>query len=182
MKFTETPLKGAWVIDLEPRGDERGYFARAFCRKEFEAHGIDPAVVQSNVSFSKHAGTLRGMHFQKAPAEETKLVRCLTGALLDVIIDNRPDSPTFRQHFAVELTPENKRMLFVPRGFAHGFQTLKDDTEMLYMVSEYYTPEAEAGLRHDDPAFGIDWPLPVSVISDKDAAWPLVGQTGGACE
>lgn len=177
MKFTETPLKGAWVIDLEPRGDERGYFARAFCRKEFEAHGIDPTIAQSNVSFSKHAGTLRGMHFQKAPAEETKLVRCLSGALVDVIVDNRSDSPTYRQHFAVELTPENMRMLFVPRGFAHGFQTLKDDTEMLYMVSEFYTPEAEGGLRYNDPVFSIDWPLEVSVISDKDAAWPLVSGT-----
>ncbi|MGZ0653998.1 dTDP-4-dehydrorhamnose 3,5-epimerase [Coraliomargarita sp. W4R53] len=174
MKFEETPLKGAWIIDLEPRGDDRGYFARTFCRKEFEAHGIEANVVQSNISFSAHAGTLRGMHFQKAPAEETKLVRCLTGALLDVIIDIRPDSPTYHQHIAVELTPENKRMLFVPRGFAHGFMTLKDNTEMLYMVSEFYTPEVESGLRHDDPAFGINWPLPVSVISAKDAIWPLI--------
>lgn len=182
MKFTETPLKGAWVIELEPRGDDRGYFARAFCAKELEAHGIESKVVQSNVSFSRHAGTVRGMHFQTAPAEETKLVRCLAGALVDIIVDNRPDSETYRQHFAVELTPENKRMLFVPRGFAHGFQTLKDDTEMLYMVSEYYTPEAEGGLRYNDPALGIEWPLPVSVISNKDAAWPLIDSLEGGAQ
>jgi dTDP-4-dehydrorhamnose 3,5-epimerase len=177
MKFEETPLKGAWVIDLEPRGDDRGYFARTFCRQEFEAHGIEANVVQSNVSFSVHAGTLRGMHFQKAPAEETKLVRCLAGALLDVIVDNRPNSRTYLQHFAVELTPENQRMLFVPRGFAHGFMTLKDNTEMLYMVSEYYTPDAEAGLLYNDPVLGIRWPLPVSVISPKDAVWPLISNS-----
>jgi dTDP-4-dehydrorhamnose 3,5-epimerase len=179
MKFTQTPLNGAWIIDPEPHGDERGYFARVFCRKEFEAHGIEADVVQSNVSYSQHAGTLRGMHFQKAPAEETKLVRCLRGALLDVIIDIRPDSPTLGQYFSVELTTENKRMLFVPRGFAHGFQTLSDDTEMLYMVSEYYTPEAEGGHRYNDPAFGIKWPLPVSTVSDKDASWPLVSELKG---
>ncbi|MEM8868320.1 MAG: dTDP-4-dehydrorhamnose 3,5-epimerase [Verrucomicrobiota bacterium] len=174
MKFTETPLKDAWVIDLETRGDDRGYFARAFCQKEFDAHGIESKVVQSNVSYSKHAGTLRGMHFQKDPAQETKLVRCVRGSLYDVIVDLREDSPTYLKHFGVELTAANKRMLFVPRGFGHGFMTLEDDTEALYMVSEFYSPEFESGVRHDDPALGISWPLEVTVISDKDANWPLL--------
>ena len=180
MKFTETPLKGAWVIDLEPRGDERGYFARVFCRKEFKAHGMEPNIKQCNLSYSKHAGTLRGLHYQKKPAEETKLVRCMNGALFDVVVDYRPDSPTYLQHFSVELSADNKRMLYVPHGFAHGFQTLKDDTEMLYMVSEYFTPEVEGGLRYNDPAFAVNWPQPVSVLSQKDAAWPLLGKKEGA--
>ena len=172
MKFEAAPLKDAWVIDLEPRGDDRGYFARAFCREELAAHGIEANVVQSNVSFSQNAGTLRGMHFQASPAAETKLVRCVRGSLYDVIIDMRADSPTYLKHFGVELTAENMRMLFVPRGFAHGFMTLEDETEVMYLVSEVYTPEVEGGVRYDDPLFDIKWPLPVSVISEKDATWP----------
>ncbi|MGJ8651547.1 MAG: dTDP-4-dehydrorhamnose 3,5-epimerase [Opitutaceae bacterium] len=174
MIFEPTLLKDAWVIDLEPRGDDRGYFARAFCAEEFKAHGIESKVAQSNVSYNAQAGTLRGLHFQQAPAEETKLIRCVRGAFWDVIVDNRPDSPTYLQHFGVELTQENMRMLFVPRGFAHGFMTLVDHTEALYMVSESYTPEFEDGLRYNDPALGIDWPLDVKVVSDKDANWPLL--------
>ena len=173
MKFEAAPLRDAWVIDLEPRRDDRGYFARAFCREELAAHGIEANVVQSNVSFSQNAGTLRGMHFQASPAAETKLVRCVRGSLYDVIIDLRADSPTYLKHFGVKLTAENMRMLFVPRGFAHGFITLEDETEAMYLVSEVYTPEAEGGVRYDDPLFDIKWPLPVSVISKKDATWPL---------
>lgn len=178
MKFTETPLKGAWVLDLEPRGDERGYFARAFCRKEFEAHGLEPKVVQSNVSYSRDAGTMRGMHWQKAPAEETKLMRCVRGSIYDVIIDLRPDSLTFLQHFGIELSATNRKMLFVPRGFAHGFMTLVDGSETLYMVSEFYTPECEDGLRYDDPKFDIKWPMAATVVSDKDLSWPLYEERG----
>ena len=173
MKFERIPLQDAWLIELEAHGDDRGYFARAFCRDEFEAHGIEFNMVQSNVSFSQKAGTLRGMHFQQAPAMETKLLRCVRGALYDVIIDLRPSSSTYLQHYGVKLTADNLKMLFVPRGFAHGFMTLVDETEALYMVSEFYTPELEAGVRYNDPRFDIKWPLPVEVISEKDAAWPL---------
>jgi len=173
MKFEEAPLKDAWVIDLEPFGDERGFFARTYCRKELKARGIESQVVQSNTSFSVHKGTLRGLHFQKAPAAETKLVRCVRGSLYDVIVDLRADSPTYRRYFGIELSESNFKMLFVPRGFAHGFQTLEDRSTVLYMVSAFYTPEAEGGIRHDDQAFGIDWPVEVSVLSAKDAAWPL---------
>jgi len=172
MKFMKTLLQGAWIIEMEPSSDERGYFARAFCRNELEAHGIESKVVQSNVSYSQKAGTMRGLHYQTAPAEETKLIRCVRGAFYDVIIDLRPDSPTYLMHFGTELSAQNKRMLFVPRNFAHGFLTLEDDTEALYMVSEFYSPEHEAGLRYDDPCFDIQWPVPVEVLSEKDAHWP----------
>lgn len=174
MKFEPTTLKDAWVITMEPHGDERGHFARAFCRKEFEAHGIETDVMQCNTSLNKRSGTLRGMHFQREPISETKLVRCIRGAMHDVIIDLRPESPTYLQHFAMELTQDNLKMLFVPRGFAHGFLTLEDNTEAFYMVGEFYTPECESGLRHDDPVLGIEWPAPVRVISDKDRNWPLL--------
>ncbi|MFC2085950.1 dTDP-4-dehydrorhamnose 3,5-epimerase [Bacteroidota bacterium] len=172
MIFTETKLSGAFIIDVEKRGDNRGFFARVFCRSEFEAHGLNAFVAQANTSYSKYQGTLRGMHFQRAPHEEAKLVRCTRGALHDVIIDLRPDSPTFQQWIGVDLTSENHRMLYVPEGFGHGFQTLVDDTEVTYLVSEFYAPQVEGGVRYNDPAFGIDWPGEVTVISDKDRNWP----------
>lgn len=172
MIFTETKLPGAYLIDIEKRGDQRGFFARGWCQKEFEAHGLIPRVVQVNISLSKQKGTLRGMHYQVAPYAEAKLVRCTRGALYDVIIDLRSDSPTYLQWLGAELTAENYRMIYVPEGFAHGFLTLADNTEATYQVSQFYTPEAEGGMRYDDPALGIEWPLAVRVISDKDANWP----------
>ncbi len=172
MKFTPTPLAGAFVVDLEPRGDDRGFFARSFCAREFEARGLNPTLVQGNLSFSRIKGTLRGMHYQVAPAEETKLVRCTRGALFDVIVDLRPDSATFREWFGVELTADNRRALYVPAMFAHGFLTLVEDTEVTYLVSGYYAPAQERGLRHDDPALRIRWPGPIHLVSPKDAAWP----------
>ncbi len=172
MIFKETHLAGAYVIEPRIIGDERGFFARAWCQKEFEAHGLEAALVQSNLSFNKFKGTLRGMHRQIAPAEEVKLVRCTKGAIFDVIVDLRPDSPTHTQWFGIELTESNHTMLYVPRGFAHGYQTLADDCEVFYQVSEFYTPECERGARYDDPAFGIEWPLPVTTVSPKDQGWP----------
>lgn len=172
MIFTETVLKGAFIIDTEMREDERGGFARTFCQHEFEAHGLNPQVAQCNLSFNHKAGTLRGMHYQVAPAAETKLVRCTRGAVLDVIVDMRPGSLTYLQHVAVELSANNHRALYVPELFAHGYQTLTDGAEVSYQVGEFYTPGYERGLRHDDPMLGLSWPLPVSVISEKDAAWP----------
>lgn len=173
MIFTETKLKGAFIIDLELREDPRGAFARTFCANEFEAHGLKPTVAQCNLSFNHKAGTLRGMHYQVPPAAETKLVRCTKGAIYDVIIDMRPDSPTFMQHIGIELTADNRRSLYVPEMFAHGYQSLTDGAEVTYQVSEFYTPGYERGLRYDDPALRIEWPLPVTVISEKDAAWAL---------
>ncbi|MGH7981227.1 MAG: dTDP-4-dehydrorhamnose 3,5-epimerase [Limisphaerales bacterium] len=172
MKFTETPLKGAYLIDLEKRGDDRGWFARFFCERECQQHGLDHKIVQANDSFSKYKGTLRGMHYQLAPKAEDKIVRCLSGALFDVIIDLRPGSPTFLKHFSVELTAQNRTMLYVPKGFAHGFITLECDTEAFYLVTEFYSPEREGGIRYNDPKFGIRWPLEPSVISDKDKNQP----------
>ncbi|MBJ6611084.1 MAG: dTDP-4-dehydrorhamnose 3,5-epimerase [Candidatus Thiothrix moscowensis] len=172
MIFEETCLRGAYVIDPLIIGDERGFFARAWCQKEFGAHGLVTAFVQSNLSFNKFEGTLRGMHRQIAPAEEVKLVRCTKGRIYDVIVDLRPDSPTHRQWFGVELSAENHRMLYVPAGFAHGYQTLEDNCEVFYQVSEFYTPEYERGARYDDPSFGIQWPLAVSAVSPKDKNWP----------
>lgn len=172
MLFTETPLKGAYVIDLEKRGDERGFFARVFCRREFEQHGLAPEFVQVNSSLSAERGTLRGMHYQLAPRAETKLVRCIRGALWDVMLDLRPQSPTFGNSFAAELTAENRRMLYIPKGFAHGFITLADATEAFYLVDEYYAPERERIVRWNDPKFQIDWPAKPTVLSDKDRAAP----------
>lgn len=172
MKFTETPLKGAFLIELEPRKDDRGMFARVFCKNEFEAHGLNPTVVNTNMSRSRYKGTLRGMHFQKAPQGECKLVRCTRGSLYDVIIDLRQDSATFKQWYGVELTPDNDKMLFLPEGFAHGFITLEDNTEATYQVSQFYSPDYEGGVRYNDPAFNISWPLSPTVISDKDKSWP----------
>jgi dTDP-4-dehydrorhamnose 3,5-epimerase len=175
MIFTETPLRGAFLIDLDKRTDSRGFFARTFCRTEFEEHGLSPDVVQCNASFNHKAGTLRGMHYQLPPSSEAKLVRCTSGAIYDVIIDLRPDSPTRGQHFGVELSAENRTALYVPEMFAHGYQALTDAAEVVYQVSEFYTPGVERGLRYDDPAFAIRWPLPVTEISPKDAEWPLFG-------
>ncbi|RMH46912.1 MAG: dTDP-4-dehydrorhamnose 3,5-epimerase [Alphaproteobacteria bacterium] len=176
MIFTETHLKGAFIIDLEERRDHRGFFARTFCAREFEAHGLKPMVAQTNLSFNHRRGTLRGLHFQRPPAAETKLVRCTAGAIHDVIVDLRPESPTYLQHVGVELSAANRRALYVPEMFAHGYITLTDGAEVIYQVGEFYTPGAEGGLRWDDPALGIDWPVAVEVISEKDAAWPLIGE------
>lgn len=173
MIFTETELKGAFFIDLEQRQDQRGFFARTFCMKEFEAHGLKPTITQCNLSFNYKKGTLRGMHYQAAPATEAKLVRCTHGAIYDVIIDLRTDSPTYKLHIGVELTAENRRALYVPDMFAHGFQTLTDNAEVFYQMSEFYAPEYQCGWRYDDPAFGISWPIPVSEISEKDTSLPL---------
>jgi len=173
MNFIETKLDGAYVIDLEPIKDERGFFARAWCKREFEEQGLVTNFVQANISFNEKAGTLRGMHYQIAPHEEIKLIRCTRGAIYDVIIDLRPGSKTFKKWISVELSAENYRMVYIPKGFAHGFQTLCDASEMYYLHSEYYAPNASAGVRWDDPEFGIDWPeIEQRVISNKDTNWP----------
>jgi dTDP-4-dehydrorhamnose 3,5-epimerase len=171
--FEQTRLPGLFVVDLERREDERGYFARAWCANEFAEQGLTNRVVQANVSRNPRAGTLRGMHFQREPHAEAKLVRCTNGAIYDVAVDLRPGSETFKQWLGVELTAENGRALFVPEGFAHGYQTLTADSEVFYQVSEFYTPAAEGGVRWNDPAFGIGWPDPDNAfLSDKDRNWP----------
>jgi dTDP-4-dehydrorhamnose 3,5-epimerase len=171
MIFNETPIPGAFLIDLEKRGDDRGFFARAFCEKEFAAAGLVSRFVQVNNSLSARKGTLRGMHYQLAPMAETKLVRCIRGSLYDVILDLRGDSPTFGKSFGAELSAENRRMMYVPKGFAHGFITLTDDAEAFYFVDEFYGPNYERGVRWNDPKFNIEWPIQPAVLSDKDAAW-----------
>ena len=175
MIFNETKLKGAYTIDIERREDSRGFFGRAFCQKEFEAHGLKPIIAQANVAFNIKKGTLRGMHFQYPPAAETKLVRCTRGAILDIIVDLRPESPTYLDHIAVELSQDNQRSLYVPERFAHGYQVLSDSTETSYQVGEFYTPGSEWGLRYDDPRLRLQWPLPVASISEKDTGWKLLG-------
>lgn len=172
MKFTETPLAGAFVVDLEPRADDRGFFARTFCRDEFRAHGLKDITAQCNLSTNHRAGTLRGMHYQLPPATESKLVRCTRGAIYDQIVDLRPGSPTYLQAFGIELTADNRTALYVPDLFAHGYLALTDGAEVFYQVSEFYTPGYERGIRHDDPALGLAWPIPITEISDKDAHWP----------
>lgn len=177
MIFTETKLRGAYIIDIERREDSRGFFARVFCQNEFADHGLKPIIAQANIAYNRKKGTVRGMHFQFPPAPETKLVRCTRGAILDIIVDLRPESPTYLQHISVELSAENSRALYVPERFAHGYQALADDTETSYQVGEFYTPGSEGGLLHNDPQLGLRWPLPVSVISDKDKIWkPLSEQ------
>ena len=171
MIFTETRLEGAFIIGIEPREDSRGFFARAFCQHEFSDYGLKPVIAQANIAFNRARGTLRGMHFQYPPSAETKLVRCTRGAILDIIVDLRPESPTYLEHVAVELSADNHLSLYVPERFAHGYQVLEDQTETSYQVGEFYTPGMEGGLRYDDPALGLDWPLPVTEISPKDAAW-----------
>jgi dTDP-4-dehydrorhamnose 3,5-epimerase len=172
MTFTETKLKGAFIIDVKRLEDERGFFGRAWCKREFEEHGLKANAAQANVSYNKVKGTIRGMHYQVAPFAETKTIRCTSGAIYDVIVDIRPESPTYKQWIGVELTEESFRMLYVPEGFAHGFITLKDHTSVHYVVTEFYTPGAEAGIRHDDPAFNIVWPIKPEVISAKDLVHP----------
>jgi dTDP-4-dehydrorhamnose 3,5-epimerase len=174
MKFTPADIDGVWIVDLEPVEDERGFFARTFCADEFTVHGLDPTVAQCNVSLTRTAGTVRGLHYQVEPAAETKLVRCVRGAIFDVAVDVRPGSPTLHRHVAVELSAANRRALYISVGFAHGFQTLVDDTEVEYQMGAPYTPGTDRGVRYDDPALEIAWPLPVSNVSDRDRAWPLL--------
>ena len=168
MKFNKTKLKGSFVIDLDKREDERGFFARLFCINEFDQNQADRNIVQINNSLSRDKGTLRGIHYQLSPKSETKIVRCIKGSLWDVFVDLRPDSPTFLQWFGETLSAENRRMMFVPKGFGHGFITLEPDTEAIYFVTEFYSPEHERGLRWDDPKIGIEWPIEPVIISEKD--------------
>jgi dTDP-4-dehydrorhamnose 3,5-epimerase len=174
--FTETKLEGAFIIDLDRKEDNRGFFARAFCQHEFEDHGLKPVIAQANIGFNRHKGSIRGMHFQFPPAAETKVVRCTRGAIVDVIVDLRPESPTYLDHVSVELTADNHRAIYVPERFAHGYQVLEDVTETSYQVGEFYTPDTEGGLRYDDPDLGLTWPLPMTEISDKDRAWPSLAE------
>ena len=171
MIFIETKLKGAFILDVDRRVDDRGFFARVFCQREFAEHGLKPLIAQANIQFSTKKGTLRGMHFQFPPAAETKLVRCTRGAILDIIVDLRPESPTYLQHIAVELSEDSSRALYVPERFAHGYQVLRDRTEASYQAGEFFTPGSEGGLLYNDPRLGLSWPLPVAVISEKDQAW-----------
>jgi dTDP-4-dehydrorhamnose 3,5-epimerase len=183
MIYTETKLRGAFVIDLQKIEDSRGFFAYLFESREMDQRGLSTAVVQVKLSQNVRKGTLRGMHLQRPPAAETKLVRCLRGAIYDVIVDLREDSPTYLRHVAVELSADNRRALYVPKMFAHGYQTLTDAAEVMYQVDEFYAPQHEMGIRYDDPALKIEWPLPITDVSPKDAAWPLLtpgGQTRGA--
>jgi dTDP-4-dehydrorhamnose 3,5-epimerase len=170
--FTETKLKGAFILELEKREDDRGFFARSWCHKEAEAHNLNPRIVQCNISFNRIKGTLRGMHYQAAPFAEAKLVRCTAGALYDVIIDLRPNSSTYKQHVGEVLSAANHRMFYVPDGFAHGFQTLEDNTEIFYQMSQFYSPQHARGVRYDDPAFGIQWLIGDPVIVDRDRNYP----------
>jgi dTDP-4-dehydrorhamnose 3,5-epimerase len=185
MRFDATSLCGAWLIEPVPARDQRGFFARTFCAQEYAERGLTTRFVQNSTSQSVAKGTLRGMHFQRAPNAEVKVVSCLKGAVWDVIIDLRPESPTYRRWQGFALTAENRRQLYVPEGFAHGFQTLRDDTEVGYLISAFYAPQAADGLRYNDPAFAIKWPLPLTVISAKDETWPdfldplpLISQVG----
>jgi dTDP-4-dehydrorhamnose 3,5-epimerase len=172
MIFAATPLQGAWLIDIEPREDERGFFARTWCRQEFAEYGLDPEIAQESISYNRHLGTVRGLHFQQPPYEEIKIVRCVRGAIFDVIVDLRPHASTFLLWQGFELTAGNHRALYIPKGAAHGFQTLTDDAEVTYQMSVVHAPQAAGGYRYDDAAFGIAWPLPVSVISERDLGWP----------
>ena len=172
MRFTETALPGVYLIDIEPLDDDRGFFARLWCRDELARKGLSTDVAQVSVSFNRRRGTLRGMHYQVAPHEEVKLVRCTRGAIYDVVVDLRPDSPTFRRWMSAELTVDNRRTLYVPKGVAHGFQTLTDDAEVLYQISEFHHPESARGVRWDDAAFGIRWPDRAPILSGRDSGYP----------
>jgi dTDP-4-dehydrorhamnose 3,5-epimerase len=176
MLFIETELAGAFIIELEPREDARGFFARTFCQREFETHGLKATIAQANVAFNKYRGTLRGMHFQYPPFAETKLVRATRGSIVDIIVDLRPESPTYLKHVRVELSADNHRALYVPERFAHGYQTLEDGTETTYQVGEFYAPASEGGLSPLDPRLALDWPLPVTEMSDKDRAWATLSE------
>ena len=188
MRFTETALQGVFLIDLERHVDERGFFARLFCEREFEAHGLNASVAQAAVAFNERRGTLRGLHFQHPPAADTKLVRCSRGAMFDVVVDLRPESTTYLQHIAVELTEDAGRSVYVPERCAHGYQSLEDGTEVVYLMGALHAPDAEGGLLYSDPRLAIAWPLPVTVISARDRAWPPLADAGpelssrmGAC-
>jgi dTDP-4-dehydrorhamnose 3,5-epimerase len=176
LRFTPASVAGAVLIDPILRQDDRGHFSRAWCLKEFAENGIDFVPVQANTGFSIHKGTLRGMHFQVAPALEAKLVRCTRGALFDVVVDLRPESPTRLQWYGVELRADKYQLLYVPEGCAHGYQTLEDGTDLFYMTSQYFTPSAAKGVRFDDPAFGINWPLTPTAVSEQDRNWPLMSE------
>ena len=176
MRFVETELSGAFVVEPHLLEDERGYFARAFDAELFEQHGLNPANAQSNLSYNLRRGTMRGLHYQLPPATETKFIRCVRGSIYDVIVDMRPESPTYRQHFGVELSAANARALYVPGLFAHAYLTLEDDSSVIYQVGEFYTPGRESGLRYDDPALGIEWPVEVTIVSEKDRSWPLLDE------
>ncbi|MBN1377791.1 MAG: dTDP-4-dehydrorhamnose 3,5-epimerase [Gammaproteobacteria bacterium] len=171
MIFTETPVSGAFVIDVKRIGDERGFFGRLWCEKEFEDQGLVSHIKQSNIGFSPLAGTLRGLHYQTSPYQEVKIVRCTRGAVFDVVVDLRPDSPTFKKWYGLELNPENASMLYVPEGCATGYLTLKNDSEIYYHTSEFYAPQHATGVKYDDPAFGIEWPGEIKVLSDNDQNW-----------
>lgn len=174
MQFRPLSIAGAMVVDVERREDPRGFFARSFCCDEFAAHGLPPVFVQCNISWNARRGTLRGMHFQRAPSREGKLVRCTAGAILDMVVDLRPDSPTCRRWEGVELTAANRRALYIPPGLAHGFQTLADDTEVFYQMTDMFAPDLADGVRWNDPAFGIEWPIADPILSERDAAYPLL--------
>jgi dTDP-4-dehydrorhamnose 3,5-epimerase len=174
MRFIATKLKGACIVEPEPHKDSRGLFARTFCAREFRDQGLAETFVQCNTSWNTHKGTVRGLHYQLSPSSEAKLVRCTAGGIWDVIVDLRPGSPTYLQHVGIELSAWNRRALYIPEMFAHGFQTLEDGTEVFYQMSEFYAPELARGLRYDDPRLGIRWPLPVSSISEKDEKWALL--------
>ena len=176
MIFTPAPLPGVWLVDLEPHRDDRGFFARSFCAHEFAAHGLEPVIAQCNVSWNAHRGTMRGLHWQAPPHGEAKLVRVTRGAVFDAVVDLRPDSPTWKRVFTVALDAASRRALYVPAGFAHGFLTLEDDTEVLYHMSEYYVPGSARGARWNDPAFAIPWPSPPLHISDRDCGYPDFGE------
>ena len=178
MRFEPTKLSGAFIVEPEPHEDSRGSFARTFCAREFSEHGLASVFVQSSISFNRKRGTLRGLHYQLPPDCEAKLVRCTAGSLYDVIVDLRPDSPTYLQYIGVELTSKNRRALYVPEMFAHGFQSLEDNTEVFYQISAFYVPEKSTGVRYDDSRLRIRWPLPVSEMSDKDRSWPLLDGSG----
>jgi dTDP-4-dehydrorhamnose 3,5-epimerase len=172
MIFTELALKGVYLIEPDRREDERGFFARTFCVEEFSARGLDPAIAQCNVSYNRRRGTLRGLHYQTPPYAEAKLVRCTAGAVFDVVVDIRPSSPTFKWWLGVELSAENRKMLYIPEGFAHGFQTLEDHTQLFYQISKVYVPEAARGIKWDDPTIGIAWPMTPLVVSARDQGYP----------
>jgi dTDP-4-dehydrorhamnose 3,5-epimerase len=174
MIFTETKLKGAFIIDLEPREDQRGFFARTFCQKEFEEHHLNNKIAQTNISSNKKRGTLRGLHMQLSPYQESKIIQCIRGSIYDVILDMREGSETFKQWISAELNAENHKMLYVPEGFAHGFITLEDDTEVSYFINQFYTPGSEKGFRWNDPALNISWPIAPQIISEKDQSFPLI--------
>lgn len=174
--FTETKLKGAFIIDLERREDSRGFFARGFCMNEFKERGLKPVIAQANMAYNRKSGTVRGMHFQYPPAAETKLVRCTRGAIVDIIVDLRPESSTFLEHISVELNEDNQRALYVPERFAHGYQALRDNTDTSYQVGEFYSPSNEGGIMYNDPRLGLRWPLPVTVVSEKDRKFQPLDQ------